>query len=259
MNVLRSVIFRWSGFAFSRAAANSADGAATAAARKPRLVDSSRIAPSYNGLTEGTMTQSTAGTQSLPGNIPTPEHIIQTGLGFWASKTLLSAIELELFTELARHPLPLNELRGRLGLHPRSARDFFDALVALGFLNRIDGKYHNTPETDLFLDKSKPTYVGGILDMCNSRLYPFWNHLTEALRSGGRRTRPSAAVNAALCRALRRSRASQGVSARHDRSEPRREPGHRAADSRGTTTRRSWTSARRRATWPCKSRSPIRI
>jgi ubiquinone/menaquinone biosynthesis C-methylase UbiE len=115
---------------------------------------------------------------------PTPEKILQVGLGFWPSKTLLSAVEMEVFTELAKHPEDLNSLQGRLGLHPRSARDFFDALVALGFLNRIDGKYHNTPETDLFLDKRKPTYVGGILDMANSRLFGFWNHLTEALRSG---------------------------------------------------------------------------
>jgi hypothetical protein len=35
---------------------------------------------------------------------PTPDQIMQVGLGFWASKTLLSAVEMELFTELARHP-----------------------------------------------------------------------------------------------------------------------------------------------------------
>jgi hypothetical protein len=115
---------------------------------------------------------------------PTPEHILQVGLGFWASKTLLSAIELEVFTELARHPLPLDELQGRLGLHPRSARDFFDALVATGFLDRDGSTYRNTAATDLYLDKRKATYLGGMLEMCNRRLYPFWAHLTEALRTG---------------------------------------------------------------------------
>jgi hypothetical protein len=114
----------------------------------------------------------------------TPDHILQVGFGFWASKTLLSAIELEVFTELAKHPLPLNDLQGRLGLHPRSARDFFDALVALGFLERSGGTYRNTPATDTFLDKHKPTYIGGILEMCNHRLYSYWGHLTEALRTG---------------------------------------------------------------------------
>jgi len=82
-------------------------------------------------------------TTSQPGP-PTPDHILQIGFSFWASKMLLSAVELELFTELAKHPLPRTELQGRLGLHPRSARDFFDALVATGFLER-DGDIWGGP------------------------------------------------------------------------------------------------------------------
>ncbi len=113
-----------------------------------------------------------------------PANIIQVGLGFWASKALLSAIEMEVFTELAKHPEDLETLRGRMGLHPRAAHDFLDALVALGFLTRANGIYANTPETDLFLDKRKPSYIGGILEMANHRLYPFWASLTEALRTG---------------------------------------------------------------------------
>ena len=114
----------------------------------------------------------------------TPEKILQTGLAFWPAKTLLSAIEMGLFTELARGPEPFDNIVGRLGLHQRSARDFLDTLVALGFLQRTGDRYANTPETDLFLDRSKPSYVGGILEMANHRLYPFWGHLTEALRTG---------------------------------------------------------------------------
>jgi len=109
---------------------------------------------------------------------------LQVGLGFWASKTLLSAVEMQVFTELAKHPEPLAELSSRLGLHPRSARDFLDALVALGFLERKDGVYSNTPATDFFLDKRKPSYIGGILEMANQRLYGFWGHLTTGLRTG---------------------------------------------------------------------------
>jgi hypothetical protein len=115
---------------------------------------------------------------------PTPDAILQTGLAFWPAKTLLSAIELGVFTELAGSSETLEWLRTRLGLHPRSARDFFDTLVALGFLTRHDGRYANTEATDLFLDRRKPSYVGGILEMANARLYPFWNHLTEALKTG---------------------------------------------------------------------------
>jgi hypothetical protein len=107
------------------------------------------------------------------------------GFGFWASKTLLSAVELRLFGLLSEAgPLDADQLRERLGLHPRGARDFFDALVALGMLDRTDGRYSNTPETDLFLDPAKPTYMGGIMEMSSVRLYPFWGSLTEALQTG---------------------------------------------------------------------------
>ncbi len=119
---------------------------------------------------------------------PSPEHILQTGLAFWASKTLLSAVEMEVFTELAKGPEDLHSLTGRLGLHPRSSRDFLDALVALGFLLRHDGKYSNTPSTDLFLDRHKPSYIGGMLEMANQRLYGHWNKLTKALRTGERQS-----------------------------------------------------------------------
>lgn len=115
---------------------------------------------------------------------PTPDQILQVGTGFFASKILLSAVEMELFTELARHPEDLPTLQGRLGIHPRSGRDFLDALVALGFLERRDGIYHNTPATAAFLDKRKPSYLGGFLEMANSRLYHHWGNLTTALRTG---------------------------------------------------------------------------
>jgi len=114
----------------------------------------------------------------------TPEHILALGLGFWGSKTLLSAIELGLFTKLAGRALDAEALRTELGLHERAARDFFDALVALGMLERKEGRYTNTQTTEIFLDRNKPSYVGGMLEMANARLYGFWGTLTEALQTG---------------------------------------------------------------------------
>jgi hypothetical protein len=115
----------------------------------------------------------------------TPDAIMQLGLGFWGSKALLSAVELGVFSKLAADgPLEGDVLRERLGLHPRSATDFFDALVALGMLKREDGRYSNTPATELFLDRAKPSYMGGLLEMANARLYEFWGSLTDGLRTG---------------------------------------------------------------------------
>jgi hypothetical protein len=117
-----------------------------------------------------------------------PDRILQIGFGFWASKTLLSAVELAVFSQLADGPKSGPELQGALGLHPRATFDFLDTLVALGLLER-DGsgegaRYANTPATALFLVKSSPQYVGGILEMANARLYRFWADLTTALKTG---------------------------------------------------------------------------
>src|SRR5215470_12401372 len=113
-----------------------------------------------------------------------PDRIVELGTGFWGAKVLLSAVELGVFSTLAKGPLDGETLRARLGVHPRSARDFFDALVALGMLGRERDRYANTPDTDLFLDRAKPSYMGGLVEMLNIRLYGFWGSLTEALRTG---------------------------------------------------------------------------
>ncbi len=114
----------------------------------------------------------------------TPESILHLGLGFWASKTLLSAVELGLFTHLADGPRDATTVAMDLELHQRGTRDFLDALVSVGMLERSGDDYRNSAATDLFLDRNKPSYVGGMLEMANARLYPFWGSLTEALRTG---------------------------------------------------------------------------
>ena len=117
-----------------------------------------------------------------------PSHIMQVGMGFFASKTLLSAVELGLFTELAKQPMTGAEIVRTLGLNPRAVPDFPDALVALKFLARAgdgpDARYSNTPESAMFLDRQSAGYIGGILEMANARLYRFWADLTEALKTG---------------------------------------------------------------------------
>lgn len=117
-----------------------------------------------------------------------PARIMEVGMAFWPAKVLLSAIELRLFTEVASRSMTGAELQAALGLHPRSNPDFFDALVALRFLER-DGegpqaRYRNTAETALFLDRNSPQFMGGFLEMANARLYPFWGDLTDGLRTG---------------------------------------------------------------------------
>lgn len=99
-------------------------------------------------------------------------------MGFWPSKTLLSAVELGLFTTLGSDALTGQEIAERHDLRSRGVYDFLDGLVSLRLLDRDgDGEsaaYRNTPETRLFLNKTSPAYIGGILEMANARLYGFW-------------------------------------------------------------------------------------
>ena len=116
--------------------------------------------------------------------LPGADRIEQVAFGFMASKVLFSAIDLELFTQLAKGPLAAEELQRRLGLHPRSASDFLDALVALGMLERRGEVYSNTEETDFYLDRAKATYIGSLFHMWNLRGYPFWGLLSDGLTTG---------------------------------------------------------------------------
>lgn len=117
-----------------------------------------------------------------------PGHIMQIGMGFAISKALLSAVELGIFTELGDGPVGGPAIIQLLGLQERPGFDLLDGLVSVGLLQREgggpDALYSNTAQTQAFLDKKSPQYIGGILEMANARLYGFWDGLTEALRTG---------------------------------------------------------------------------
>lgn len=111
-------------------------------------------------------------------------------MGFWASKAMLTAVKFELFTLLAGGSLSAKDIKEKLSLHctDRHVFDWLDTLVSLGFLDRKglleNAIYANATDTDFFLDKNKPSYMGGILEMANNRLYRFWGDLEEGLLTG---------------------------------------------------------------------------
>ena len=114
--------------------------------------------------------------------------ILQTAFGFWNAKVLLTAVELGLFSKLDGQRLTAAQLGAGLGLHPRGTSDFFDALLAMKFLDREgngpEARYFNTPAGAMYLVEKSPRYIGGILEMLNTRLFKFWHDLPDALRTG---------------------------------------------------------------------------
>jgi len=124
-------------------------------------------------------------------NQPSPQSIMQMGTGFWGSKILLAAVNFQLFTRLAeKKKMSAAQIKTMLKLKctDRNVFDFLDALTGFGFLNREGiletAQYSNSMNTDVFLDKNKPSYIGGMLEMLNNRLYGFWANLEEGLLTG---------------------------------------------------------------------------
>jgi len=117
-----------------------------------------------------------------------PSTILQTAFAFWSSKVLLTAVEMGLFTRLDGRSLTGKELGAEMELHPRGTSDFFDALVAMKFLDRAgvgpEARYSNMLAVAMYLDQKSPHYIGGILEMLNVRLFRFWHDLPDALRTG---------------------------------------------------------------------------
>jgi hypothetical protein len=113
------------------------------------------------------------------------EGILELGYAFRGAKVLMSAVELGVVTALAEGPLDCADLRRRVGVAERCARDFFDALVALGVLTRDEaGQYTSAPVADRCLNAHRPGYIGGLIENLNFREYAQWGTLTEALRTG---------------------------------------------------------------------------
>ncbi|MEJ2903420.1 methyltransferase [Pedobacter panaciterrae] len=124
-------------------------------------------------------------------NQPSPENIMKIGTGFWASKILLTAVSFQLFSKLSeKKTMKAKDVKETLGLKctDRNVYDFLDTLTVFGFLTREGiletAIYSNAIDADTFLDINKPSYIGGILEMMNNRLYGFWGNLGEGLLTG---------------------------------------------------------------------------
>jgi SAM-dependent methyltransferase len=114
----------------------------------------------------------------------TSAKIFEVGSGFMAAKHLFVANELGLFKKLAEGPATLDELTKHIGVPQRTARIVADAMVALGFLERLGDRYQNAAVADEFLSGQHATDLCALLPFFNQILYPTWMKLEEAVRTG---------------------------------------------------------------------------
>jgi 2-polyprenyl-3-methyl-5-hydroxy-6-metoxy-1,4-benzoquinol methylase len=123
-----------------------------------------------------------------PQPTPTAIPLMQIVAGFWASKTLAAAVELDLFTKLAGRGVNVQELADLLGLHPRPAEMLLSGCASLGLLEKRGDRFYNSLLSEEFLVRGKPYYFGGVVTMLDRRLYLPWNRLTEALKTNRAQT-----------------------------------------------------------------------
>src|ERR1700730_13011854 len=119
-----------------------------------------------------------------------PASIVEDLLGVWRSRTLVAAVELDVFSHLAKGKRTVKDIAEAAGASPRGVARLLDALAAIGYLRKADSRYGLHPLSAAFLVPGKKAYIGAMTESI-SLTWDSWKNLTEAVRSG----RPADAMN----------------------------------------------------------------
>ncbi len=92
---------------------------------------------------------------------PSPASIFEILNGHQRTATLKAAIEVELFTAIQEGNHETFSLAKRCQASERGIRILSDGITMLGLLHKNGTRYELTPESEMFLTKSSPAYVGG--------------------------------------------------------------------------------------------------
>ena len=117
---------------------------------------------------------------------PSPVQIFNTIQGYQRIFALKAAVELDLFTAIAKGSRTAAEIAKTCNAAERGVRILSDALVIMGFLTKTGNNYSLTPDTAFFLDSRSPAYFGlGFKFMLHPTQLAHFEHLGEAVRRGG--------------------------------------------------------------------------
>ena len=107
--------------------------------------------------------------------------LMQMITGYQRSRILLSAVELNVFDELAGGELSSDELAEKIGAVPDSLEKLLNVLASLSLLNKNNGKFSNTESSGKYLVKSSPSFLGGV--MHQNHLWDTWSKLSSVIKS----------------------------------------------------------------------------
>ncbi|MBE0570403.1 MAG: acetylserotonin O-methyltransferase [Ignavibacteriaceae bacterium] len=101
---------------------------------------------------------------------------------FRESRTLLTAIELKIFTVLSTHMMASDEVSQKINADGRATDRLMNALCAMGILKKVHGKFYNSDLSSKYLVESKPDFMGNLYHTNN--LWNNWSHLTDSVIKG---------------------------------------------------------------------------
>jgi SAM-dependent methyltransferase len=111
-----------------------------------------------------------------------PDEIRALANSFQQSRIILTAIELDLFTILDKQMLHSKDVAEKMSCDARATDRLMNALVALGFLRKVKGKFYNSENASQYLVKGKPEFMGGLFHSVG--LWNTWSSLTESVKAG---------------------------------------------------------------------------
>jgi ubiquinone/menaquinone biosynthesis C-methylase UbiE len=117
---------------------------------------------------------------------PSLELIFEIIHGFQRTGAMKAAVELDVFTGIVDGTDTALTLARRAGASERGMRILCDYLVVLGLLTKTVERYELTPDSQTFLNKRSPAYMGTAIDflLAPSQVEPFQD-VAAAVRHGG--------------------------------------------------------------------------
>jgi SAM-dependent methyltransferase len=141
--------------------------------------------------------------------ITTKKELAQTVYGFRASRIILTAFELGLFSKLADKTLSSERLAKIIGADGRATDRLLNALCELGLVKKSRGRFANAKIARNFLVAGRPQFMAGLTHTANQ--WQSWHTLSAAVRRG-------TAVIDRKARFTDEKRLSGFIAAMHERS-----------------------------------------
>jgi len=114
--------------------------------------------------------------------VKSPEDIRELANAFRASRVLLSAIELKIFTILDNHMMTSEEVAKKINANPRATDRLMNALCGMEILKKVKEKFYNSDLPAKYLIEGKPEFMGNLYHTNN--LWNSWSHLTDSIVKG---------------------------------------------------------------------------